>query len=148
MAKAIQPFYWDGKFYDVDSDVPDEVASKLGPSIVDDPPEVDTSGFDGDEAFEAAVEARVQAAGEASVSEAVEKAVTEQIERERAAVDALAAADEPYDPSAYKADEVHGYLSGLDTDTVAGADEYDRVVEAEQAGDNRKTAIPAPSSDD
>lgn len=149
MAKAIQGFYWDGTFYDVDDEVPDEVAGKVSSNVVSDQPEVDTAQFDGDVSFEAAVEVRVKAALEsaeadkaAAVEAAVEDAVTGQIERERAAVDALAAGD-PYDPAAYKADEVHGYLSGLDTDTVAGADEYDRVVEAEKADKDRSTAIPS-----
>lgn len=150
MAKAIQEFYFDGVFYEDGADVPDEVAAQVSSTVVDSQPEVDTSAYDGDEAFEAAVDARVEAALAAAGSEAVENAVSEAREREQAAFDALVDGETEYDPSGdgVTAKDVHDYLSGLDRDTVAGSYEYDRVVAAEQAGDNRSTAIPAEPSDD
>jgi hypothetical protein len=48
-----------------------------------------------------------------------------------------------FDPSTASAKAVAEYLSGLDTATPQGQAEYDRVVAAEQAGQNRSTAIPS-----
>lgn len=43
----------------------------------------------------------------------------------------------PFDPAAHSAAEVSEYLLAADTD------EYNRVAEAERAGKNRSTALPA-----
>lgn len=50
---------------------------------------------------------------------------------------------EPFDPADGSAKRVHDYLTGIDRATPEGQAEYDRVVAAEQNGQNRTTAIPA-----
>lgn len=161
MAKAIQPFYWDGVFYDPDDDekseVPDEVAAKVSASLVDSQPEVDVSAFDG-EAFDLAVEAKVAVREQElaqehqdAVKAAVDEALTAQREREAEAYEtyvASVAAGDGFDPTKVKAVDVKAYLEGIDRDTAAGAAEYAYVVKAEQDGENRTTAFPADSSDD
>jgi hypothetical protein len=126
--------------------VPDVVARTVGAhvltgSVGDDGDDGDQeTPFDG-EAFDAAVEAK---AAELS-QEAADKAVADYREREQAAYDAVTSAETEFDPSAdgVKAEDVKAYLEGLDRDTVAGSAEYDRVVQAETEGANRKSAIPA-----
>jgi hypothetical protein len=146
MAKATQAFMeWDDETgraiaFEPGDPVPDYIAARVGDHVVDQKPDPqtdpDATAFDG-EAFDAAVDAKVAV----ELEQAREEAAAEQREREQAAVDALDPED-PYDPSEHSAAEVKEYLSGLDTDTVAGQAEYDRVVAAEQAGKNRSTAIP------
>lgn len=48
-----------------------------------------------------------------------------------------------FDPNEAGAKAVAEYLNGLDTATPEGQAEYDRVVDAERAGQNRSTAIPS-----
>jgi hypothetical protein len=47
-----------------------------------------------------------------------------------------------FDPADGSAKRVHDYLTGLDRATPEGQAEYDRVVAAEQNGQNRTTAFP------
>lgn len=49
----------------------------------------------------------------------------------------------PFDPSDGSAKRVHDYLTGLDRATPEGQAEFDRVVAAEQNGQNRSSAFPA-----
>ena len=49
----------------------------------------------------------------------------------------------PFDPADGSAKRVHDYLQGLDRATPEGQAEYDRVVAAEQNGQNRSTAFPS-----
>lgn len=48
----------------------------------------------------------------------------------------------PFDPADGSAKRVHDYLLELDRATPEGQAEYDRVVAAEQNGQNRTTAFP------
>lgn len=50
---------------------------------------------------------------------------------------------EAYDPSQHSADDVAKHLASLDTATPTGQAEYDRIVQAEKDGQNRKTALPS-----
>lgn len=60
-------------------------------------------------------------------------------------VEAAKAATTLFDPAAdgVTAAQVHAHLSAIDSSTPEGKAEYDRVVAAEQAGENRKTAFPS-----
>lgn len=58
-------------------------------------------------------------------------------------VEAAKQEDTPFNPDDRKATEVSAYLVGLDTSTPEGQAEYDRVVTAEKAGQNRSTAFPS-----
>ena len=60
-------------------------------------------------------------------------------------VEEAVAANTPFDPTAKgnTAKVVNDYLTALDTSTPEGKAEYDRVVAAEQAGENRSTALPS-----
>jgi len=141
MAKATAAFHAGEAFFDVGDDVPDEIARTVGAHVLDQPvaggDDSDGPTFDGD-AFDAAVEAKADEVVEAKVAEAVEAYKA----REQAAYDHLAGQDEPFDPTAAKAPEVKSYLESLDRDTVNGQAEYDRVVELEENGQNRSSAIP------
>lgn len=66
--------------------------------------------------------------------------VVDETELEQAKEQQEAAAFDPADGSAKR---VHDYLTGLDRATPDGQAEYDRVVAAEQNGQNRTTAFPA-----
>lgn len=148
MAKATKAFHhWDADqartvSFEPGDTVPDAIARVVGAHVIDKRPEgsdeqVDTSAFEG-EAFDAAVEAKVAAQLEVARQDATEQA--------RAAEDAAYGAEGygEFDPTAegVKAKDVHDYLAGLNRDTAAGTREYDRVVAAEEAGENRSTAIP------
>jgi len=51
--------------------------------------------------------------------------------------------EEPkFNPNEHNAAEVRRYLRTLDTSTEDGQEEYDRVVTAEQEGNNRQSAFP------
>lgn len=71
------------------------------------------------------------------------------IERGYEAVDSAEVAEKreaqdaaPFDPADGSAKRVHDYLTGLDRATPEGQQEYDRVVAAEQSGQNRTSAYP------
>jgi hypothetical protein len=149
MAKALEGFHARGDstgytFYAAGDDVPDDVAKRVNPDLLDEAPEqedVDTSAFSG-EAFDAAVEQATQG----QLEDAVNAALEVYREREQAAYDALADQDEPFDPSVdgVNAGHVKAYLEGLDRGTVNGQAEFDRVVELENGEDGKKrsSAIP------
>lgn len=65
--------------------------------------------------------------------------VVDETELEAAREEQSAAAFDPADGSAKR---VHDYLQGIDRATPEGQAEYDRVVAAEQNGQNRTTAFP------
>jgi hypothetical protein len=139
--KAAEGFHFGGTFYGKGDPVPDEVAQSVGDHVLTEAPDrsEDGSQFDG-EAFDKAVEAKVQD----QLDETYEKGAADQRAREQASYDALSSQEDEFDPSAdgVKASDVKAYLEGLDTDTVSGQAEYDRVVQAEQDGANRSTALP------
>lgn len=157
MAKATQTFHaWDSetattRVFEEGDPVPDHVARTVGAHVLDKPVDADVdeelvARYEGSEGFEEAVDARA----EQVATDRVNDALAAQREREQAAYDAVTSAEEPFDPTAdgVKAADVKAYLEGLDRDTVAGSAEYDRVVEAEQNGENRKSAFPADTSGD
>lgn len=49
----------------------------------------------------------------------------------------------PFNPSDHSAKQVADHLAKLDVSTAEGQAEYDRIVSAEQAGQNRSSAIPS-----
>jgi hypothetical protein len=51
--------------------------------------------------------------------------------------------DQRFDPSKNSAKDVASHLASLDTATPEGQAEYDRIVAAEKAGQNRATAYPS-----
>lgn len=55
----------------------------------------------------------------------------------------VASSSTAFDPNNESADTVAKHLAGLDTATPQGQAEYDRIVKAEQDGQNRKTALPS-----
>lgn len=151
-AKATKAFHWpdpvNGGFYDKGDPVPDEVAAQVDRSLV--------SGYEpaedgGDPVTVDSIEAKARELIEAGdylasseVQDKVDEAVQAYRDREQAAYDALADTDTPFDPSGdgVKATDVKSYLEGLDTGTVNGQAEYERVVELEREGANRSSAIP------
>lgn len=48
-----------------------------------------------------------------------------------------------YDPSEHTAKQVHDHLVSLDRESPEGSAEYDRIVLAEQDGQNRVSAFPS-----
>lgn len=48
---------------------------------------------------------------------------------------------ELFDPAEHTVSEVNAYLDGLDQDTDAGIVEFDRVIDAEKVGQNRKGIV-------
>lgn len=139
------------QFFDKGDEVPEAIAAIVSDDAVSNRPASSTTGGDLDpsqfdsEAYDAAVSAGVAE----QLEDRVNAAVQEQRDREAAQVDALADADEPFDPTAdkVKASDVKDYLEGLDRDTVSGSREYDRVVQAERDGENRSTAFPKDDGD-
>ena len=153
----------DGEYLELGQEVPLEIALKVGDHVLDwegeERPEVDAdeeitvkrSEFDA--AVAEAVEERV---GEAKYSDAdLEKARQDGYDAALADVASLAPEpqdgdagsdddpEKPYDPDAHGAKEVADYLKGLDQSDEKQKAEYDRVVAAEKAGQNRSTAIPS-----
>jgi hypothetical protein len=51
--------------------------------------------------------------------------------------------DGAYNPDDHSAKDVASHLASLDTATPEGQAEYDRIVAAEKAGQNRSTALPS-----
>lgn len=47
----------------------------------------------------------------------------------------------PYDPTEHTVSEVNTYLDSLDQETEEGIAEFDRVLDAEKAGQNRKGIV-------
>lgn len=127
--------------FEVGDEVPDHIAATVGAHVVSGKPDVVTSEtgenpFDGD-AFDAAVETKVAEV----LEERVAAAKTEAAAAETAQLDADGYGT--FDPSGegVKAKDVKDYLTALDRNTVAGSREFDRVTEAEKAGENRSSAL-------
>lgn len=152
-----------GEYLEFGDEVPLEVALRVGDHVLD---------WEGEERPEAEDDAEItvkRSEFEAAVAEAVEEQVGEakfsqddldQAKQEgydAALADIASLAPEPedgdvdpdgadtpeFDPNEHGAKEVADHLKGLDLDDPKQKAEYDAVVAAEKAGQNRSTAIPS-----